>query len=361
MEEWEKAIEATQKMLALMPDDVEALKVLASAYKSNKQYQESIDTVHRIIKIEPDADSWYLLSQNYSLMGDTDKALEYALKAVECPPENSDRLKMLAFVYKEKKQYQEAIDTTHRIIKIEPDDPSVWAELIQNYFLLEDTEKALEYALKAVEQFPGNADALKALADVYQKNKQYQESIDTVHRIINSEPDADAWYLLSQNYLQMEDTDKALEYAFKAVELDDKHVPARIGIADTYLTLGKYKEAIAHFEIAFTHNENLLTSLNDVAWLQASQKDPEVFSPVSALRYAEQAAALLDKTPANKENQAQVLDTLAVALAANGKFKEAAETATQAYQLSIKQDKPAFAERIKSRIKLYEQEKAYRE
>ncbi|MHC5183508.1 MAG: tetratricopeptide repeat protein, partial [Planctomycetota bacterium] len=160
---------------------------------------------------------------------------------------------------------------------------------------------------------------------------------------------------------QMDDTDKALQYAFKAVELDDKHVPARIGIADTYLTLGKYKEAIAQFEIAFTHNDNLLTSLNDVAWLQASQKDPEVFNPVSALRYAEQAAALLDQTPADKEKQAQVLDTLAVALAANGKFKEAVETATEAYQLSIKQDKLAFAERIKNRIKLYKQGKAYRE
>jgi tetratricopeptide (TPR) repeat protein len=227
--------------------------------------------------------------------------------------------------------------------------------------LLKDTEKALEYALKAVEQFPGNTDALKALADVYQKNKQYQESIDTVHRIIEIDPDADAWYLLSQNYLLMGDTDKALEYAFKALELDDKHIPARIGIADTYLTLGKYKEAIAQFEIAFTHNDNLLTSLNDVAWLQASQKDPEVFSPVSALRYAEQAAALLDRTPADKEKQAQVLDTLAVALAANGKFKEAVATATQAYELSIKQDKPAFADRIKRRIELYEQEKAYRE
>jgi tetratricopeptide (TPR) repeat protein len=92
MGEWEKAIEATQKMLALKPDDIEALKVLASAYKSNEQYQESIDTVHRIIEIKSDADAWYLLSQNYSLMGDTDQALEYALKAVESPPENSDRL-----------------------------------------------------------------------------------------------------------------------------------------------------------------------------------------------------------------------------------------------------------------------------
>ncbi|MHC4555546.1 MAG: CDC27 family protein, partial [Planctomycetota bacterium] len=195
----------------------------------------------------------------------------------------------------------------------------------------------------------------------YAKNKQYQESIDTVHRIIEIDPDADAWYLLSQNYSLLGDTDKALKYAFKAVELDDKHVPARIAIADTYLTLGKYKEAVAQFEIAFTYNDDLLTSLNDVAWLQASQKDPEVFNPKLALRYAEQAAALLDKTPANRENEAQVLDTLSVALAANGKFKEALETATQAYELSIKQDKPAFAERIKNRIKLYEQGKAYRE
>jgi tetratricopeptide (TPR) repeat protein len=137
-------------------------------------------------------------------MGDTDQALEYALKAVESPPENSDRLKMLVLAYKQKKQYQESIDTTHRIIEIEPDDPSVWAELIQNYSLLGDTEKALEYALKAFEQFPDNTDALKALADVYAKNKQYQESIDTVHRIIEIDPDADAWYLLSQNYSLLE-------------------------------------------------------------------------------------------------------------------------------------------------------------
>ena len=257
--------------------------------------------------------------------------------------------------------FVEAVGQLEELIRSHPDIAETYEPLAGVYLLMEEWEKAIEVTQKKLTLVPDDIKTLKVLASTYKSNKQYQESIDTVHRIIEINPDADAWYLLSQNYLQMDDTDKALQYAFKAVELDDKHIPARIGIADTYLTLGKYKEAIAHFEIAFAHNENLLTSLNDVAWLQASQKDPEVFNPGSALRYAEQAAALLDKTPADKENQAQVLDTLAVALAANGKFKEAVETATEAYELSIKQDKLAFAERIKSRIELYEQEKAYRE
>jgi tetratricopeptide (TPR) repeat protein len=225
--------------------------------------------------------------------------------------------------------FVEAVRQLEELIRHHPDIAEAYKQLAEIYILMEKWDKAIEATQKMLSLVSDDTDALKALADVYAKNKQYQESIDTVHRIIEIDPDADAWYLLSQNYSLLADTDKALKYAFN--------------------------------EIAFTHNDDLLTSLNDVAWLQASQKDPEVFNPVSALRYAEQAAALLDKTPANKENQAQVLDTLAVALAANGKFKEAIETATQAYELSIKQDKSAFAERINNRIKLYKQGKAYRE
>jgi len=363
MNKWNRAIEFTQKKLTLLPEDLDTLKILADFYNKNKQYQEAIDTLNTIIKSEPDnADSWHQVSQNYFLLGDSDNALKYFLKAVELFPDNIDRLKALAYLYNNDKQYQEAIDTLNKIIKIEPDDAFAWQQLSQNYLLLEEADNALKYCLKAVELFPDNIDTLKILADLYNKNKQYQEAIDTINKIIKIEPDdAAAWCQLGKNYLLLEDSDSALKYLLKALEVNGKHVPAHIIIADTYLTLGKYKEAITHFEIAFTHNENLLTSLNTVAHLQASHKDPEIFSPVTALKYAEQAAGLIDKTPTNKENEAQVLDTLAIALAANGNFKEAIETATKACDLSIKQGQPAFAKWIQNRIKLYEEKKAYRE
>jgi arylsulfatase A-like enzyme/Flp pilus assembly protein TadD len=256
----------------------------------------------------------------------------------------------------------ESVEQLEELIRDYPDIALAYKRLAGTYVLMGDWDNTIEAIQKLLTLTPDDVEALEVLARAYRSNKQYQEAIDTLHRVIKINPDeTSARYALIQSYFLLGDIENALKYALKVVELDDKHVPTRVALAETYLALGKYKEAIVHFEIAFALNKDLTTGLNDVAWLQASQKDAAIFNPVSALRYAERAAALLNKAPANEEYEAQVLDTLAVALAANGKFEEAVEAATKAHELSTKQGKAAFAKRIQGRITLYEQEQAYRE
>ena len=94
--------------------------------------------------------------------------------------------------------------------------------------------------------------------------------------------------------------------------------------------------------------------LNDAAWCLATAENPPA-PPEEALVLARQAVA---RAPAPHP---QLLDTLAAALAANGRFDEARQTAQQAIDLARKNADVAVAAQIEQRLAAYRQQKPWRE
>ena len=92
--------------------------------------------------------------------------------------------------------------------------------------------------------------------------------------------------------------------------------------------------------------------------LQQTNRDPDLYNPRSALAHAEQAVSLSrDKRSASHGAYPYFLDTLSAALAANGRFDEAIETATQALQLCRQRQLAPLARQVQSHLDLYRQGK----
>jgi len=93
---------------------------------------------------------------------------------------------------------------------------------------------------------------------------------------------------------------------------------------------------------------------NDLAWIRATTVDPMLYDPDSAVSLAEAAAT------ATNRNEPGVLDTLAAAYAAAGRFRAAANVAQRAQQLAAASGDEVFAEEIAERRAAYLRRHPYR-
>ena len=101
------------------------------------------------------------------------------------------------------------------------------------------------------------------------------------------------------------------------------------------------------------HPDNV-PMINNAAWFLAVRPPPGI-DPAECLRLAEQACALAG------DAHAGVLDTLAAALATNGRFDEAAQAAERAQQTARAAGADALAEQIGRRLETYRRGQPWRE
>ncbi len=127
------------------------------------------------------------------------------------------------------------------------------------------------------------------------------------------------------------------------------------GMSVYYLGLwsqGHGKRAWTFFERAMDHYTNNALVLNNIAWFLAT--DPPVSAPEGeALRLAQQAVGL---APARHPG---ILDTMAAAYAAEGRFDEAVASAEEARSLAFLSGDEKKAEEIGVRIRAYRGGKAW--
>jgi len=121
------------------------------------------------------------------------------------------------------------------------------------------------------------------------------------------------------------------------------------GMAMTFAGLGRQKDAIRHYRNALKLEPGWRYAANDLAWILATSPDP-------ALRDPEQAVRLLEAVRLEEETLPELLDTLAAAYAAAGRFDEAVRSADQALALA---KRPELAAAIRERRSLYRSERPY--
>ena len=93
--------------------------------------------------------------------------------------------------------------------------------------------------------------------------------------------------------------------------------------------------------------------LHHIAWILAAHPEAKVRRPEEAIRLAERAAKL------SRHEDPRILDTLATAYAAAGRFDEAVATAETAMELASNAGANELADVIRGRMRLYQQGKPF--
>ena len=153
---------------------------------------------------------------------DYDKALEFMLLAEKYSPGN--HLVDIAIVLCYQKRFDEAEEILKKSVEINNDKYLIYANLSLIYEEKQDYKKSLEYAQKAYNLNPYDIDICVNLARKYLLNEKYQEAIDVyldLLKIKRNEPGY--YYSIGVLYDKMGDKQKSLEFAEKAVQIDQNN------------------------------------------------------------------------------------------------------------------------------------------
>ena len=140
-----------------------------------------------------------------------------------------------------------------------------------------------------------------------------------------------------------------------ALAVTDNNTVAHANLAACLEEQDRRAEALEHLEAVVAIKPYLADSLNNLAWMLATDPDATPEQTARALELARQAVQNAGVPIA------AMLDTLGVAQAACGNYAAAAKTAERARTLATGQGKAALSEQIEARLRLYREGKPYHE
>lgn len=112
-------------------------------------------------------------------------------------------------------------------------------------------ESVFDEVKKKVDQNPEDADALYHLADLYDRNEQYAEAIETYKRVVALKPGMGyAYFKMGTAYERVNKPAEAVEAFKKAVSLMPKNAVAYNNLGVAYGKLGKLNDEITALQKA---------------------------------------------------------------------------------------------------------------
>ena len=228
-----------------------------------------------------------------------------------------------------------------------------------------NTEQAIKHFQRTLEIIPNHPIAQYQLGAALQlhvnrgtelaSQGKLDEAVKYFNAVLAAKPDwPETHYNLGCVYYLQEKIDLAVEQCTEALRLKPDYLSARIMLARTLVELGKIQPAVEHYYRILQSEPNQVSVLKNLAWILAAAEDVKLRNPVDAVKFAERACELTNY------KQPGMLDTLAVAYAAVGRFAEAVETAEKALEFALSAGEKDSADEIQKRLQLYKAGQPYR-
>jgi protein O-mannosyl-transferase len=153
---------------------------------------------------------------------------------------------------------------------------------------------------------------------------------------------------------ELKNYDEASDEFFQAARLDQNYAPAQFQIARMFLLQGRDAEALPYFQNALHLEPQNISMLIFAARVLAADENPAGRNGVQALAMASRALQL------SGDSSSVVLDTLAAALAENGRFADAVKIEQQALALAQNAGQKDDAAEFQQRLQLFQQHQPWR-
>ncbi len=246
--------------------------------------------------------------------GDIDEAIRHCRLAVESRPDDADLHNNLAALLSKAGRTPEAVEQYQTAVRLNPDDAEIRRNLAAALESVGRDEQALLQYTEAVRIAPHDADAHIRLGLALARRGRLAEAIDHYRRVIEARPD---------------------------------HALAHYNLGNALAQQGRDRDALDHFRQAVQLRPEYHVMLDSLAWLLATSRDDQVRNGLESVRLAERACQLVGR------DDPKLLDTLAAAYAAAGRFDDAVTTADRAIQAALSRGDAHYATEIRSRLKRY--------
>ncbi len=187
------------------------------------------------------------------------------------------------------------------------------------------------------------------------RRNQPEAAIDAWQRGFELNRNTRYLHRASRLLLELGEPERALEFFERALSVDPPSVRSHALIANMADRMGLPKQQIHHLRAALAFEPTQLGLRLMLAWRLASSEDPQLRSGAEAVQLAE---ALASETG---RRDASVLDTLAAALAADGRFDAAVSVAAEACDRAAQDGSSELEASIREHLAFYRSGRAYLE
>jgi len=357
MGRYDEAIVHYRRALELQGGFAEWHYNLAYALQLRGSYDEAIEHYQRAVSLDKNfAEAYINLGVSYEKGGRISEATDCYRRAVEIKPDLAIAQNNLALMLSKQGQYEEATWHYLKAIESKNDYHEAYHNLANALLTLGKYADAIRYYRLAIRYKSDYDDAHNNLGTVLATLGRLDEAIEHYRRALQIKGGLPKRHFNLGYALQLKgDIKAAIEQYRWALQLDNDFFQARQKLAHLLSLEGKFNEAVEHYHQVLQEQPNWHKPNNDLAWILATCSDEKIRNPDEAVRLAERACELTE------QQNAAILDTLAVAYAAAGEFAKAIETCQKGLDLAVESKNKALAEQMRQRLELYRQSIPYRE
>lgn len=301
------ALQALQRAAELMPEDAEAHRNLAAAYRDRGDWAAALASLRLALAIQPnDADGIAEAADAMRALGGVREAVPLYERALLLNPQHVEARNNLGNTFLELGQHLDAARCYRLALELRLDDPLIVCNLgnalrmmgsfeeaaswLQRAVALDPTlviahsylglvhgalgqlEAALENFRRAVELKPDDTVALNCLGRVFRDLGRRREAIATFERAIAVDPSsAESLCNLGEVLFEMRRVPAAMECYRRALSLQPRYAPAHLNLALALRQQRRPENAEASCRAALDINPNFVEALSFLGELRADR------------------------------------------------------------------------------------------
>jgi Flp pilus assembly protein TadD len=301
--------------------------------------------------VERQAGVWFDYGRFLWAAGRSDEAVVQFQKARNFSPGHAEYQKALDDALAS----EQALAQLRERVRLHPEDTALRDQLALALLRSGKSDEAIEQFQKVLQLHPEAAQAHNNLGMALLQNGDLEQALFEFYQALRLSGDvrvrSNLDELLARFLHEKNAVARLQQLVARIPESDQAH--QALGIA--FQNQGKYDAAIVQYQKAIDLEPQNLSAQNSLAWLLATCAD-------GSLRNGKRSLDLALRMERVTGGQSpQILDTLAAALAENGRFDEAVKAARRACQLAIAQTNPTLATALQKRIELYQAHSPYHE
>lgn len=214
------------------------------------EFEEAIDIFSSVLETEkPTVEVYNTIGLCYNSVGNTEKAEDCFLKAIELEPKAPEPYINLADLYYKNQDFANGIELLCQGCYQIPDNMVLRHFLAR--FYMEDSR--LDLAIDELENIldvqPENFDAYYDLGKVHFELGNYACAIENFENVLEyKENNQWIYFYLAQAYEANDEIDKAISNYLKTIARDDGFYQAYKKVAILFMARGDYEDAIEYFE-----------------------------------------------------------------------------------------------------------------
>jgi len=318
---WKDSETLFRRDILLNPQNFVALNGLGSELGLSGKHEESLPYFYQALQLSPDyATAHRDLAVSLMKLNRESEALPHFLFAMKDRPKDAILMGDYAAALCKVEQYKQGLSLFEQALTLNPDSPKIRYNAALANKRSGDIDQAIRLFGELLTDTPDNHEAHYHLATLYRKQMQIPEAYTEIDAALKLQP-------------------TIMEYVnLKLLWLYQDASP---------------REIIDFLKSALERNPDSYDLYNNLAWMLATQKDPELRSPEEALAYARQATKLA------AEENAALLDTLAACYAANGNYSQAVETAQEALRMATQEERTNLVGKLTQRLETYQTGRAW--